>query len=419
LGRLKLFGSDNDPYGGPYLTLTYTGVLLPTVFSQFPEDGFQAGTLTPQLSASGGVDVADTGKLKFDFQVDDASGTKVADSGLVSGGAAQNGGAVWAVPSGKLKWGKSYYWTVQAYDGTNYSPGPVWNSLTVQVPQPAITSGLSQNTGTHGFDASIGNYTTEATDAQVATPGPSVSVVRDYNSRDPRVSGAFGAAWSSVFDARAAEQYDPSGAVASVVVTYPDGSQVGYGKNPDGSFSPPQGRFATLKAITGGYSLTDKNDTVYTFTQSLGAGSYGITAITDASGRAVNFTWASGQITTMASAVSGRALHLTWSTPAGAAAAHVASVATDPVTAGQPATALTWTYGYSGDQLTGACPPGTTTACTQYAYQAGSQYQSQVLGEGAGAAQAADEVNYGPGTYANVTLGVGGVFGRGGPRVPG
>jgi hypothetical protein len=73
-----------------------------------------------------------------------------------------------------------------------------------------------------------------------------------------------------VFDAKAAEQYDASGAVQSVRVTYPDGSEVGYGKNSDGSFSPPQGRFATFKSVTGGYTLTDKNDTVYTFTQSLG-----------------------------------------------------------------------------------------------------------------------------------------------------
>src|ERR1022692_2369109 len=85
----------------------------------------------------------------------------------------------------------------------------------------------------------------------------------------------------------------------------------------------------------------------------------------------------------MTSATSTRALHLTWSTPAGAASPHVATVSTDPVTAGQPATALTWTYNYSADELTGVCPPGTTTLCTQYGYAAGSQYQSQVLDEGA------------------------------------
>ncbi len=38
------------------------------------------------------------------------------------------------------------------------------------------------------------------------------------------------------------------------------------------------------------------------------------------------------------------------------------------MTAGQPGTALTWTYGYAGDLLSSVCPPGTTTACTSYGY---------------------------------------------------
>jgi hypothetical protein len=95
---------------------------------------------------------------------------------------------------------------------------------------------------------------------------------------------------------------------------YPNGSQVGFGKNSDGSYTAPAGRFATLASVTGGFSLTDKNDTVYKFTESLGSNGYGITSITPSSKRAVNFTWTSAspfEITTMTSATSGRALHLT------------------------------------------------------------------------------------------------------------
>src|SRR6185437_5462492 len=321
--------------------------------------------------------------VRFDFQVADASGNKIVDSGLVSIPGAP-GSANYTVPAGKLAWNKSYYWTVQAYDGTNYSINAVWNAFTTTVPQPVLTSSLSQNTGGHGFDGAIGNYTTSATDAQVASVGPSLDVVRDYHSRDARTTVAFGAAWSSIFDSRVTEKHDPTGALQSVVVTYPDGSEVGYGKNSDGSFSPPEGRFATFKSVTGGYTLTDKNDTLYTFTQSLGTGAYGITAVTDALGRAVNFAWTAGEITAISSVASGRALHLTWATPSGAAHPHVSTVVTDPVTAGQPSTALTWTYNYnSSDQLTSVCPPGTTTACTAYTYQGGSPYQTQVLDDGA------------------------------------
>jgi RHS repeat-associated protein len=417
----KQFDTDYAFDNGPFLYLTYTGVFLPQVSEQGPANGYAAQTLTPQLTVEGHVDPNLGVKAKFDFQIDNASGTKIADSGLLTSsilGGSGFGLAAWTVPAGDLQWGQSYYWTVQAYDGTNYSPGAVWNALEVEVPQPAVTSSLSQNSSRQGFDPAIGNYTTEATDAQVSTAGPSLSVVRDYNSRDPRTTGAFGAAWSSVFDAKATEQYNPAGAVSSVVVTYPDGSDVGYGKNSSGTFSPPQGRFATLRSVTGGYTLTDKDDTVYAFTQSLGSGIYGITSITDASGRALNFTWVSGEITAMTSATSGRALHLTWSTPAGATSPHVATVSTDPVTAGQPATAPTWTYSYSGDELSSVCPPGTTTACTQYGYTAGSQYRSQVLDEGASSLWPLSETsgttaasavlsNEGSdnGTYSNVTLG--------------
>ena len=408
----KQFGSIYNLYGAPSLQLTYTGALLPQVVASTPANNSPVTTLTPQLTATGQDDPNLTTTLKYDFQVYNTSGTKVADSGLITAD-------YYNVPAGDLTWGQSYDWEVQAYDGTNYSAGPNWQQLTTQVPQPVVTSGLSQNTDGHGYDPAIGNYTTTATDANVATPGPSLSVVRDYNSRDPRTTGAFGAGWSSVFDARATEQYNASGAVSSVNVTYPDGSVIGYGKNSNGSgFSAPQGRFASFASVTGGYSLTDKNDTVYAFTQPLGSGVYGITSITDADGRAETFLWTSGEITTMTSAVSQRALHLTWSTPAGAGSAHVATVSTDPVTAGVPATALNWNYSYTGDQLTKMCSPTDTTSCTQYGYASGSQYYNEVLDQGPSsfwplaessgttaasavlAREGADD-----GTYSNVTLG--------------
>jgi len=410
----KQFGSFNDPSLGPYITVTYTGNTAPQMYEQFPADNAVVGTSTPELTAwAGGANSTSGSNNQYIFKVYDANNTKVADSGLVSTGD-------WTVPAGKLAWGKAYTWTVQAYDSTTalYSTAEPY-ALSVQVPQPVITSGLSQNSSDHGFDASIGNYTTSDTDASISTVGPSLDVERDYNSRDPRWTGAFGSGWSSIFDSRATEQYTASGAVASVNVTYPDGSQVGYGKNSDGTFTPGNGRFATFKTITGGYSLTDKDDTVYTFTQSLGSGGYGLTSVTDANGRSITFTWTSGHITKMTSAVSSRSLNLTWSTPTGALAAHVATVVTDPVTAGDSSTAQTWTYGYTGDQLTKVCSPLSTTKCTTYGYQTGSQYNNAALdldphgmwplAEASGATTAKDAVLANEGTnnatYQNVTTG--------------
>ncbi|MFF7213164.1 LamG-like jellyroll fold domain-containing protein [Streptomyces sp. NPDC008238] len=368
----KQFGSVNDSGYEPTLSYTYTGNVAPEMRTQFPNDNATASTLTPELEAAATDDGAPNAALKYDFKVYDTAGTLVCDSGLVTS-------ADWTVPAGKLKWGQTYEWAVQAYDGALYSDVDSWSALTVQVPQPLITSSLSQNSSDHGFDASIGNYTTSDTDADISTVGPSLDVERDYNSRDPRWTGAFGAGWSSIFDARATEVTTGS-TVTSVNVTYPDGSQVGYGKNSDGTFSPPTGRFATFKTITGGgYTLTDKDDTTYTFTQNLGAGAYGITSVTDANGRAVTFSWSGGHVTTMTSAVSTRALHLNWSTPSGASAAHVSTVFTDPVKGTDQNTDLTWKYGYSGDQLTSVCAPNSYTACTTYGYTAGSQFQNAAM----------------------------------------
>ncbi|MYS21865.1 RHS repeat-associated core domain-containing protein [Streptomyces sp. DvalAA-14] len=410
----KQFGSFSDPALGPYIEVTYTGTTPPQVYQQYPNDNADVYTTTPELTAwSGGANSQANTTTKYDFLVYDNTGAKIADSGMLATGD-------WTVPAGKLKWGQTYQWTVQSQDAGLLSEA-TWYALSVEVPQPLITSGLSQNSSDHGFDASIGNYTTDDTDASVSVVGPGLDVDRSYNSRDPRWTGAFGTGWSSVFDARATEQYNAAGAVVSNVVTYPDGSQVGFGKNGDGSYTPPSGRFATFKAITGGYSLTDKDATVYAFTQSLGSGAYGITSVTDADGHALTFTWSGGHITTMTSVTSSRALHLTWQTPTGASAAHISSIATDLVDPQVSTSAQTWTYGYTGDQLTSVCSPISSTQCTTYGYTPGSQYQNASLDLGPHAMWPMSEASGTTGkdavlanqgadnlTYSNVTYGAAG-----------
>ncbi|WP_282205905.1 LamG-like jellyroll fold domain-containing protein [Kitasatospora fiedleri] len=406
----KQFGSMANPGIEPKIVYDYTGNVPPQVDATFPESGNAVDTLTPELQAFGDDDT--TTSLQYRFYLYDTAGTLVVDSGLTGSGN-------WTVPAGKLTWGTSYYWTVQAYDGSVYSGAAPWSSLSVQVPQPALTSSLSQNGDARGFNPAIGNFTKSVTDADLTGAGPALEVSRDYNSRDYRTTGAFGAGWSSVLDSRATERYDATGAMTGVVVSYPDGSQVGFGKNADGSFSPPSGRFATLRKVAGGYTLTDKNASVYSFGQDLGSGGYGISSVTDANGRAITFTWTSGKISTMSSGVSGRQLRLTWATPSGAGSAHVATVVTDPVTGTDQSTALTWTYNYAGDRLASVCQPTDAVHCSQYGYTNGSQFQTQVLDAGAsnlwplsestpgsGAASAVlSNENADRATYTNVTLG--------------
>lgn len=366
----KIFDSNVMSDYQPILNVTYTPDVAPVVDAIYPPKGFNAGSLTPQLLASGHDPDSFPSTVQYVYSVFTSAGTLIVQSGPTGGS--------WNVPAGKLAWGQTYLWTAQPYDGYAYGAVSPASSLSTPVPQPLVTSGLAQNADGHGFDPGIGNYTTSATDADVATVGPDLSVQRDYNSRDRRTGGAFGAGWSSVFDM----SVDVSGPVTAVI-TYPSGEQIAFGKNANGTFSPPLGRFATFAAVSGGYTLTDKNGTVYAFKQALSTGVYGITSVADAAGRTEVFTYTDNQITQVTSA-SGRHLNLTWATPTGATHAHVASVSTDPATAGDPDTVSRWTYSYSGDRLVSVCPPTSSTACSAYTYSDVSQYPTTVLDSGPG-----------------------------------
>jgi large repetitive protein len=126
--------------------------------------------------------------------------------------------------------------------------------------------------------------------------------------------------------------------------------------------------YAVVTPLTGdGFSVTDQTGTTYDFAQASGS-SWLISEITDEMGLSDVFGYTGTTLTTISSSASRRALHLTWSTPSGASYPHVATVSSDPATAGQSGTALTWTYGYQGDLLTSVCSPVSATQCTTYGY---------------------------------------------------
>ncbi|WP_318212927.1 LamG-like jellyroll fold domain-containing protein [Streptomyces sp. SJL17-1] len=413
----KKFHSDNSATADfrPALDLTYTANTKPQVNAQYPPENFQAHTLQPELLvyASDADGWPDT--LSYSFQVYDADNdtTPVASSGVIADRA-------WKVPAGKLAWSKNYNWYVSVTDGYD-SVLHSASRFSTAVPQPPVTSGLAQNTDGHDFDPSDGNYTMDETDADVTVIGPSLEIERSYNSLDPRTDNAFGAGWSTVVDMKAAENKDGASTVTSVVITYPGGEQVAFGRNSNGTFVPPRGRYARLEPVTGGYKLTDKDFTAYSFTQATGkTGLYAISGIVDYAGRAETFTYnASRQLTKITNTTSKRSLTLAWATPSGATAAHVVTVATDAAVVGDASTVQTWKYGYAGDQLTGVCPPADATKCTAYTYTTGNHHRTTVLdadpyaywrlGEAAGETVSKDtvDVNQGKynGLYRNVALG--------------
>ncbi|MFJ2416133.1 LamG-like jellyroll fold domain-containing protein [Streptomyces brevispora] len=416
----KKFHSDNSTKAAfrPALDLTYTPNKAPQINAQYPPENHQSNTLQPELLVyASDADKWPMPALTYAFEVYDAdtdSATPVATSGVITKSS-------WKIPAGKLKWSKNYAWYVSVtdgYDSVMYSA----SRFATAVPQPPVTSGLAQNTDGHEFDPSDANYTTEDTDAEVEVVGPSLSVERSYNSRDPRTDGAFGAGWATVTDMTAAEVKDGSGTITSVVVTYPGGEQVAFGRNGDGTFVPPMGRYARLApaASGGGYTLTDKDFTAYSFQQAVTgrAGTFAISLIKDYANRAETFTYTGGKLSKVTNTTSNRSLAFAWQTPAGATAPHVATVTTDAAKAGDASTAQVWSYGYTGDQLTKVCPPADATKCTVYGYATGNHYRTTVmdadpfaywrLGETSGSvATDTIDLNQGKfnGLYRNVSLG--------------
>ncbi|WP_432978319.1 LamG-like jellyroll fold domain-containing protein [Dactylosporangium sp. CA-233914] len=298
----------------PFLEITYQ-FETPVVTSNLPPYGYSVTSLTPELQVVAyDPDHAPNANLQYNFVVQDKNGANVWTSGFQASPALR-------VPADKLKWGEQYYWIAYANDGASTQINEDWYTFSTNVPQPDITSTLSQN-GDLGYEPSVRNYTTSATDASVATVGPALTIERDYNSLDPRTNSAFGPGWSSVFDLSVTEVMsgDATPAVNTVTVRYPAGQEIAFGRNSDGTFSPPSGRYATFTSLGAGagYKLVDKDGTTYLFTAPLVTGSattpytWGITSITDSSDRTETFTYTNNRIDTITSA-SGRALHVTWS----------------------------------------------------------------------------------------------------------
>lgn len=346
--------------------------LPPIVKAQYPPAGHTAPVLTPQLWADAvDVDAPPNTTIDYEFEVcqkNDLTGEINVGCRL----SPRSKSRTWTVQKGWLQWSETYYWRAFAIDpsGTR-SEKLEFSALLTSVPQPDITShlgGAPYSAGDLDFDPQIGNYTTGAVDSAVGVTGPELTIARTYNSLDPRKDGLFGAGWSTRFDMRVVPDNDGSG---NVVVTYPDGQAVRFGKNQeDGSFDPPPGRFATfyqdVAAPSQNYVLVDKSNAVYTFRPSDGK----IITIFDNAGRLVEFDYAvNGQLKRVINRTSNRTLYFTW------LGNHVKEVRTDaPVTGGTP---IKWTYEYFGDQLKKVCDP--TSACTQYDYSTGSHYRSAVM----------------------------------------
>jgi RHS repeat-associated protein len=368
----KKFASSQVSHS-PYMTLTYSKNSAPDIEHTYPKSNFSSPSLRPQLQAKAvDPDTWPNSALKYDFALYSSAGKQIDTSDWQTS-------RKWTVPSGDLDWSTSYYWTVSVYDGWSTTTSSS-QSLSTLVAQPLVASRLAQNGG-HGYDEEAGNYTTSATDATVATVGPSLEVTRSYNSLDTSTSGAFGAGWSSLADMRAVMDDDGS---KSVVITDDGGKQQRWGYSSSG-YTPPTGTYGTFKALSSGYSLTDTSGTTYTFGTAGGTNIWLLSKIKTHAGLTEELTYDSSyHLTQIANDASNRSLYFTWTSPF-PAHGHVKTVTTDDATASDDTTAALWTYSYTGNQLTTVCPPSTSSAstasssCYAYTYIDGSNYPAAAL----------------------------------------
>ncbi|MEV8635800.1 LamG-like jellyroll fold domain-containing protein [Streptosporangium sp. NPDC051023] len=356
--RLIKGGAKAAPPGGQPMAALLAGE--PALLDAFPRDDMLVDSLTPTLRAQGKVTTG-SGPLQYAFKICDNS--SLTGTGCTSSGTLSSGVSTWKVPASKLAWGKQYWWQATITDTSNSASTTVTRTFVTGVRQPVLTSQLATSeVAGREFNQLAGNYTTTFTDLTVPSAGPPLSVVRTYNSMDPRTDGLFGAGWSTRWDMKLAQE--TRGSAVSALITYPDGRQVRFAKTGSTYQSPP-GMFATLADVSGGgWQLMDKGATSYVF-DAQGR----LTSITDARGRSQTLAYGTGGKLSTATAPGGRSLTFTWTGD------HVTSVASDPV-GGTP---ITWTYFYDGDKLTGACAPVAAPNCTTYAYGSGSQYRSNVL----------------------------------------
>ncbi|MBT2231543.1 LamG-like jellyroll fold domain-containing protein [Nonomuraea sp. NEAU-A123] len=355
-------------WGVPVWCVSLTVVNVPPqIDSMWPGSGYVESTLTPEFTVTGhDEDEWPGGSLNFIFNVCLLSDPNTCPAtGLVKGDS--NTGeqsANWTVPQGKLKWGEQYVWQALVTDGKTSSPATGWSTFSTVVPQPLVSSHVSDSAGTaavKGVDPLTGQYAATTTDASLTTAGPALAITRSYSSLNSR-AGMFGVGWTTAYDMRIVTDADWTG---NVVVTYPDGRQARFGRNPDGTYAPPEGRSVSLVKTDLAWFLRDKSGGAYVFDPNNGR----LTAIYDDDLHGEFLTYnGDGTLAKVVNKLSGRGLYFTWTSGV------VTSVATDPAQ-GAPA----WTYGYGYGLLAHVCPPGTTTACTKYTYSMVSHHRTAVV----------------------------------------
>lgn len=158
-----------------------------------------------------------------------------------------------------------------------------------------------------------GNLLYEITDVSIQSPFGGLAFTRHYNSKTT-YSTPLGVGWDYGYNITLVKQFDSSNVETGVVLKLGNGNMYFFTKNADGTYTSPNGVFATLtlNSTTKNYTLTYDNDMVYFFN-----GYNQIEKITNDYGNYLQFTYnTAGKLTTLADNA-GNTITITYSAATG------------------------------------------------------------------------------------------------------
>jgi RHS repeat-associated protein len=205
-------------------------------------------------------------------------------------------------------------------------------------------------------NSATGNFYQSATDVSLPGTGIPFSLARTYNSRDESV-GPLGRGWSAnVFTSLAIDD------AGNVSLKAGSGQEVGFVRQPDGSFQGDTNVTATLSKSGSGYDLVQKDQDVQNF-DSGGR----IVSWLDQNGQGLHFAYGSDGRLASVTDSAGREIDFSYDE-----SGHLAHVALPDGTA--------LSYGYDGDLLTSFTDQA--SAITHYAYDSTGFLKSASDGSG-------------------------------------
>ncbi|MFN8523147.1 MAG: polymorphic toxin-type HINT domain-containing protein [Chloroflexota bacterium] len=213
---------------------------------------------------------------------------------------------------------------------------------------------LLSATGGDPVNTLTGAFEYHHLDTALPGMGPYPTFDRSYNSADTRTT-MLGPGWSGTYTMRLRGSCD---ATADVHAVGPSGITDRHVRNPDATYTPPAGIYTTLtKLASGNYTLTDKEQTVWTF---------------DANGTLISITDRYGNVSTLSYNGSGQLTAINDPANRGSLSlAYNAQGRLTSVTDWQPVTPRTVSYGYDANGRLAAVSDrdGKTTA---YGYDGSS-----------------------------------------------